>query len=69
MTENSKVSRVIVTAGGSGIGRAIAEHYLASGASVHVCDLSGDALDDVLSCNPGMRGSIAFTRSETASSA
>ena len=59
MAENSQASRVIVTAGGSGIGRAIAEHFLASGANVHICDISQDALDDVLSSNPGMRGSIA----------
>jgi len=59
MTKNSKASRVLVTAGGSGIGRVIAEHFLTSGASVHICDISEDALDDVLSSNPGMRGSIA----------
>jgi len=59
MADSSMASRVIVTAGGSGIGRAIAEHFLASGASVHICDISQQALDDVLSSNPGMRGSIA----------
>jgi len=59
MTESSRASRVIVTAGGSGIGRAIAEHFLASGASVHICDISQEALDDALSSNPGMCGSIA----------
>ena len=58
-TESTKSSRVIVTAGGSGIGRAIAEHFLASGASVHICDINQEALDETLSSNPGMRGSIA----------
>jgi len=58
-TNSSRASRVIVTAGGSGIGRAIAEHFLASGASVHICDINQEALDETLTCNPGMRGSIA----------
>jgi len=59
MTENSMAPRVIVTAGASGIGRAIAEHFLASDARVHICDINKEALDDALSSNPGMRGSIA----------
>jgi len=59
MTEASKASRVIVTAGGSGIGRSIAEHFLTSGAKVHICDINQQALDETLSSNPGMRGSIA----------
>jgi NAD(P)-dependent dehydrogenase (short-subunit alcohol dehydrogenase family) len=59
MTESSKEFRVIVTAGASGIGRAIAEHFLASGAKVHICDISQEALDEVLLSNPEMRGSIA----------
>jgi len=58
-TENAEASRVIVTAGGSGIGRAIAERFLASGATVHICDISQEALDETLASNPGMRGSIA----------
>ena len=59
MTEVSTASRVIVTAGASGIGLAIAEHFLASGASVHICDVNPDALNSAISSNPGLRGSIA----------
>ncbi len=59
MNKENTVSRVLVTAGGSGIGRVIAEHFLASGAQVHICDLSQEALDDALQANSGMRGSLA----------
>lgn len=36
--------RVVVTAGAAGIGRSIAESFLAGGAKVHLCDLDGTAL-------------------------
>jgi NAD(P)-dependent dehydrogenase (short-subunit alcohol dehydrogenase family) len=37
--------RGIITAGGSGIGRAIAEEFSASGAAVAVCDINSTALE------------------------
>ena len=37
--------RVVVTAGAAGIGRSIAERFLAGGAKVHLCDLDGPALE------------------------
>ena len=39
-------TRVLVTAGGSGIGRAIADLLLAHGARAHVCDVSDEFLSD-----------------------
>ena len=39
-------TRVLVTAGGSGIGRAIADLLLAHGARAHICDVSDEFLDD-----------------------
>lgn len=50
---------VLVSAGASGIGRAIAETFLRNGAAVHVCDLSADALDEFLATNPGATGTVA----------
>lgn len=58
MIDIARSSRVIVTAGGSGIGYSIAARFLASGARVHICDLNEDALDQTLSAHPGMRGSM-----------
>jgi NAD(P)-dependent dehydrogenase (short-subunit alcohol dehydrogenase family) len=44
--------KVIVTAGAAGIGRAIAERFIAQGARVFVCDVDGDALADFRKANP-----------------
>lgn len=50
--------RVLVTAGGDGIGRAIAEIFVAAGAKVHVTDVRESALDDVLRTIPGLGGTL-----------
>lgn len=49
--------RVLVTAGGSGIGRAIAERLLSAGAQVHVTDLVGANVESAVKANPGLVGS------------
>ncbi len=38
--------RVVVTAGGSGIGRVIAQTFHDNGARVHICDVAPETLDD-----------------------
>ena len=46
--------RVLVTAGGGGIGAVIATTFATRGARVHVCDISTEALDAVTSANTSM---------------
>ena len=50
---------VLVTAGASGIGREIAETFLAHGCKVHVCDIDQSAIDGFLEANPGGSASLA----------
>ena len=45
--------RVLVTAGASGIGRAIAELLIENGARVHVCDVDDELLDAFRAAHPG----------------
>lgn len=51
--------RVLVTAGASGIGAAIARAFHDAGAQVHVCDIDRAALDRLVSATPGITGSMA----------
>lgn len=51
--------RVLVTAGASGIGAAIARAFHDAGSQVHVCDIDRAALDRLVSSTPGITGSMA----------
>ncbi len=46
--------RVIVTAGATGIGRAIAELLLTNGAQVHICDIAAEQLAACQAANPSI---------------
>ena len=46
--------RALITAGASGIGRAIAEAFAAAGAKVHVCDIDEAALQRLPEQLPGV---------------
>lgn len=50
---------VLVTAGAAGIGREIAETFLAHECKVHVCDIDPSAIDDFLSANPDSSATLA----------
>ena len=52
-------TRVVVTAGGSGIGHAIAKAFVDHGARVHICDVSDEMLSRGLSALPGASGTLA----------
>lgn len=45
-------NNVLISGGASGIGRTIAERFLARQDSVHICDVSSDSIDEFLSANP-----------------
>jgi NAD(P)-dependent dehydrogenase (short-subunit alcohol dehydrogenase family) len=56
--------RVVVTAGASGIGRAIANLLLANGAEVAICDVARDFLADFRKAHPGAPAVTADVSSE-----
>ena len=59
MDQGLNNKRVIITAGAAGLGRAIAEAFVAAGARVHVCDVDGDALDEVRTAVPDVGTTLA----------
>jgi NAD(P)-dependent dehydrogenase (short-subunit alcohol dehydrogenase family) len=50
--------KVVVTAGAAGIGRTIAEAYLAAGADVCVCDIDAAAVESFASTHPDAHASL-----------
>lgn len=51
--------RVLISAGGSGIGAEMARAFLEAGAHVHVCDIDRAALDRLSASAPGITTSMA----------
>ncbi|AGF71153.1 SDR family oxidoreductase [Corynebacterium halotolerans] len=56
--------RVLITAGASGIGWAIAQAFLAQGSQVHVFDVDQGAVDNVLGGRENLSGSVGDVTSE-----
>lgn len=44
--------RVLITAAATGIGRVVAEAFVAQGARVHLCDVNEQALDEIAAVSP-----------------
>ena len=59
METSAKGLRVLVTAGGSGIGRVIAKTFLDHGARVHVCDVDEKALKELKKEVPAVSQTLA----------
>jgi NAD(P)-dependent dehydrogenase (short-subunit alcohol dehydrogenase family) len=59
-----KVTRVVVTAGASGIGRAVADLLIAHGARVHICDVDEGHLADFRTNHPQHSATKADVSSE-----
>lgn len=58
--------RVVITAGASGIGRAMAERFLSEGARVAICDVDAQAVADFAAAHPGTLAQVADVTSESA---
>jgi NAD(P)-dependent dehydrogenase (short-subunit alcohol dehydrogenase family) len=66
MLNGLRDKRVVVTAAASGIGRAVAQAFIAAQARVHVCDISADALSEFQSKESGLSATVADVSDLTA---
>jgi NAD(P)-dependent dehydrogenase (short-subunit alcohol dehydrogenase family) len=59
MEISAKGQRVLITAGGAGIGRAMADVFHKAGARVHICDVVQGAIDETRKAFPGVTATLA----------
>lgn len=58
--------RVLITAGAAGIGRAVAEAFLAQGDQVAICDIDAGAVAEAQAAHPAMIATVADVGDENA---
>jgi NAD(P)-dependent dehydrogenase (short-subunit alcohol dehydrogenase family) len=58
--------RVLISAGGSGIGRAIVEGFVEQGAQVVTCDINPDFVADLKTVMPSVMAQVVDVSDETA---
>jgi len=51
--------RVLITAGGAGIGRAMTDVFHKAGARIHICDVVQSSLDETVKAFPGVTATLA----------
>jgi NAD(P)-dependent dehydrogenase (short-subunit alcohol dehydrogenase family) len=51
--------RVLITAGGAGIGRAMTVVFHKAGARIHICDVVQSSLDETVKAFPGVTATLA----------
>lgn len=59
MSAGHENQRVLITAAAAGLGRAMAEAFLAEGARVHVCDIAPPALAEFRAAQPAVSTTLA----------
>jgi NAD(P)-dependent dehydrogenase (short-subunit alcohol dehydrogenase family) len=57
--------RVLITAGGAGIGRAMTDVFHKAGARVHICDVVQTSLDETVKVFPGVTATLADVSSRS----